>query len=258
VRPIVTTPVARTGLGAAPALGGLCWALVAWEARRARGGPRPYQHPHTGDATLGPAGAPPIHIAWLGDSLAAGLGADSVDDTPAHLVAHMLERPVRVSVLAVPGARALHVREQQLPAMGDRADLVVLCVGANDVASSTSRREYARDLDAILAATAPTPTVVLSVPDLAVAVRMAQPLRTLAGLRAQWFEVARARIAARHRHVTSVDIASRPPGVSRRDARALLCADRFHPSGEGYRVWAERISMTCEQLLTARQGVPAG
>jgi lysophospholipase L1-like esterase len=251
VRPFVTTPVARTGLGAAPAIGGLCWALVAWEARRAKGGPRPFEHAHPGDALLGPPGPQPVHVTWLGDSLAAGLGAETVDDTPAHLVARMLERRVQVSVLAEPGARAADVRHGQLLAMDDEPDLVVLCVGANDVASSSSRRQYATDLDAILTATNPTPTVVLSLPDLAVADRMAEPLRSLAGLRARWFEAARAQVAARHPHVTSVDITSRPAGLSRRAARSMLCADRFHPSGEGYRVWAERISMTCERLLSA-------
>ncbi|MEQ1788628.1 MAG: GDSL-type esterase/lipase family protein, partial [Acidimicrobiales bacterium] len=191
MRPFVTTPgasapawrpVARTGLGAAaaPALGGLCWAVVAWEARRARSGPRPYEQAHPGDARIGPADQAPVRIAWLGDSLAAGLGADVVDDTPAHLVARMLERAVDVTVLAVPGARAVHVLEEQVPALDDGVDLVVLCVGANDVASSTRRQQYAAELHEILEAVAPIPTVVLSLPDMAVADRMAQPLRLLA------------------------------------------------------------------------------
>jgi lysophospholipase L1-like esterase len=245
--------VAFTGLGAAPALGGLCWAVVAWQARRARGGPRPYELPHAGDALIGPAGQPPVRIVWLGDSLAAGLGADFIHDTPAHVVACMLGRAVEVSVLAVPGSRAVHVLEGQVPALRPGADLVVLCVGANDVASSTSRRQYAAELDAILSALAPTPTVVLSLPDLAMSDRMAQPLRTLAGLRARWFEAERARVAARHQHVTSVDIASRPNGVTRRVGRTMLCTDRFHPGAEGYRMWAERISMACDRLLTASE-----
>ena len=247
--PSAWRPAAVTGLGAAPALGGLCWAVVAWEARRARSGPRPYEHAHPGDARIGPVGQPPVRIAWLGDSLAAGLGADVVDDTPAHLVARMLERAVEVTVLAVPGARACHVLEEQVPRLDRHLDLVVVCVGANDVASSTNRQQYAAELDDILAATAPTPTVVLSLPDLAMADRMAQPLRSLAGLRARWFEGARGGVAAGHAHVHSVDIASRPPATSRRAARSLLSVDRFHPAGAGYRMWAERIATVCDRVL---------
>lgn len=251
VKPSAWRPVARTGLGAAPALGGLCWAVVAWEARRARMGPRPYERPHRGDALIGPAHQTPVRIAWLGDSLAAGLGADMVDDTPAHLVARMLERAVHVTVLAVPGARVSHVLEQQVPQLDRGVDLVVVCAGANDVAAARPRQRYAEELDDLLAALAPIPTVVLSLPDMAMADRLAQPLRTLAGLRARWFETARARVASAHSHVTSVDIASRPAGLTRRAARTMLSADRFHPGAIGYRIWAERIATECDRLLDA-------
>jgi lysophospholipase L1-like esterase len=225
--------------------------VVAWETRRARRGPRPFQQAHPGDALIARTGQVPVRIAWLGDSLAAGLGADVVDETPAHLVAHMLERAVDLTVLAVPGARASQVLEEQVPRLDRSVDLVVVCVGANDVASSTTRRRYAADLHAILAAVAPIPTVVLTLPDLALADRLAEPLRTLAGWRARWFDAARANVAAGHPHVTSVDISSRPPGLSRRAARSMLCADRFHPGPIGYRVWAERIATACHNLLEA-------
>lgn len=243
-------PAARAGLGAAPALGGICWALVAWEARRARLAPRPYLDPHPGDALIGPPGGAPVRIAWLGDSLAAGLGVDLVDDTPAHLVARMLGRTVDIKVLAASGARVAHVLRTQVPQLDRGVDLVVVCVGANDVASSTPRQRYAADLHQLLAAVAPIPTVVLSLPDMGVADRLAEPLRTLAGLRSRYFELARSRVAAAHPHVTSVDISSRPPGVSRSAARSMLCADRFHPGATGYRIWAERIAAECDRLLT--------
>jgi lysophospholipase L1-like esterase len=222
-----------------------------WEARRAREGPRPYEHAHPADAVLGPPGAP-VRVAWLGDSLAAGLGVDDVADTPAHTVAAMLERPVEVRMLARPGARTVDVLAHQLPHLPADIDLVVLSVGANDVAASGSRSAYARRLDAILSAIAPVPTIVLSLPDMATADRMPQPLRSLAGARARWFDGARARTAAAHPHVRSVDVASPPPGLTRRSARAHLCADRFHPGPLGYRVWAERIATVAHEILESR------
>jgi lysophospholipase L1-like esterase len=84
---------------------------------------------------------------------------------------------------------------------------------------------------------------------MAMADRMAQPLRSIAGARARWFEMARRRVAGLHPHVTSVDIATRPTGVSRRAGRSMLCSDRFHPGAEGYRMWAERIATVCHELL---------
>jgi lysophospholipase L1-like esterase len=242
--------IAPVGIATAPAVTGLCWALCAWEARRARGGERPYVDALPGSALIGARlGGRPLRVAWLGDSLATGLGCDDVRDTPAHLTARLLERPVDVTMLAVPGARVQHVLEEQLPQLDRAVDLVVLCVGANDVASATPRARYAELLDDALTRLAPTPVILLSLPDMAMPDRIAQPLRTLAGARAQWFDAARARVAARHAHVVSVDIASRPPGVTRRSGRLLLCADRFHPGPEGYRLWAERIATACHQLL---------
>lgn len=234
---------------AAPAISGI-WALCAWEARRAREGDRPYTValPGTGPVGNGLAG-PALRITWLGDSLAAGLGCDHVDETPARLSARLLERAVEVTVLAVPGAKASDVRLHQLPQVDPASDLVVLCVGANDVASSVNRASYAADVTAILRALAPIPVVMCSLPDMAMADRMAEPLRSLAGARARWFEAARAKVAAAQPHVRSVDIASRPAGVSRSAGRRLLCADRFHPGAEGYRVWAERIATACSSVL---------
>jgi lysophospholipase L1-like esterase len=235
-------------LAAVPALGGGCVALCVWEARRARGGPRPYERALDADAVVGPPG-PPVRVTWLGDSLAAGLGADEVADTPAHTVARMLERPVEVRMLAVPGARAEDVVARQLPLLDPRTDLVVLSVGANDVAAGTGRMAYAAQLDALLTALAPTPTIVLTLPDMGVPDRLAEPLRTLAGLRARYFELARRSVVAAHAHVRSVDVTSRPAGMTRRAARTHLCADHFHPGPLGYRVWAERIAAVAERLL---------
>jgi lysophospholipase L1-like esterase len=233
----------------APAISGI-WALCAWEARRARSGERPYTDALEGTARLGGglAGAP-LRVAWVGDSLAAGLGCDDVADTPAHLSARLLERAVDVTMLAVPGAKASDVIEAQLDHVDPYTDVVVLCVGANDVASSTPRNLYSQQIDQILAALAPTPVLMLTLPDMAMPDRMAEPLRSLAGARARYFEAARAKVAARHHHVVSVDIASRPAGLSRRAGRRMLCADRFHPGPEGYRLWAERIANALTGVL---------
>jgi lysophospholipase L1-like esterase len=126
---------------------------------------------------------------------------------------------------------------------------VVVSVGANDVAAGTAREAYAARLHTLLAAVAPVPTIALSLPDMAVPDRLAEPLRTLAGLRARWFEAARQRVVAAHRHAHSVDVAARPIGMTRREARSHLCADHFHPGPQGYRLWAEWIATVAHRLL---------
>jgi lysophospholipase L1-like esterase len=233
-----------------PALGSLCGALLVSQARRAHRALRPYTVAFPADGTIGLPGQRPVRVVWLGDSLAAGLGVDVVDDTPARTVARMLERAVELRVLAVPGATSGDVLCQQIPLLGEGADLIVLCVGANDVARLVRRRVYARNLRAIATATAPTPTVVLSLPAMAMADRIPEPLRSLCGVRARWFERARVRALRAHPHALSVDIASRPAHISRRAGRAMLSADRFHPGADVYRIWAERIADACHRVLS--------
>lgn len=248
---------AGIGLGTVPGFGGAMWALCAWQAGRATR--HPGVAPETVDAAgrVGPETARPAVVTWLGDSLAAGVGVDHVDDTPARTVARMLERSVDVRMLAVPGSRSTDVVEAQLPDLDPSSDLVVVCVGANDVASRTSRRSYSANLNIVLAATAPTPTVVLSFPDVTMADRMGQPLRWFAGLRARYFERARAGVVRRHDHAESVDIATMPDGLSRRAGREMLCADRFHPGPEVYRIWASRIAACAHPMLETRAAANA-
>lgn len=239
--------IAPVGLVTAPALTGI-WAICTWQIRQARSQCQPCARLAGSGLVGGALAGPPLRIAWLGDSLATGLGCDHVEETPARLTARLLERAAHVQVLAVPGARSSDVLRDQLPQLGE-ADLVVLCVGSNDVASRTTRATYARRIDEILARLAPTPVVMLSLPDMSMPDCVGQPVRAIAGARARWFEAARARVAGRHAHVTSVDIARRPAGLSRQAGRRLLSADRFHPGAEGYRLWAERIATACHALL---------
>lgn len=244
--------VAAAAVGGVHALGGAIWGMFAFQIHRAKTAPRPYVEALPADGLIGelPDGGAPVRVVWVGDSLAAGLGVDVVDDTPAHLVARMLERPVDLTVLAVPGHTSADVAEHQLPALLAReADLVILCVGANDVAQMKKRSRYIVQLDEILAALAPTPTVMLSLPDMGMPDRLAQPLRALAARRGRWFEGARARVVARHAHAISVDVATRPPELSRKAGRAMLCADKFHPGPDAYRIWAERITEGCRSVL---------
>ena len=194
--------------------------------------------------------APSCGSPGSGDSLAAGLGVDDVADTPAHVVARMLERPVEVRMLAHPGARTDHVLADQLPRLGADTDLVVISVGANDVAARGSRADYAARIDAILRATAPIPTIVLSLPGhgdggphgRAAAVASPGPGAAGSTPPAPGWPPATTTSA----RSTS---ASPPTGLTRRTARAHLCADRFHPGPQGYRVWAERIATVAHAML---------
>jgi len=246
------------GVAAPGSLGALFGVCQAQALRTMRTAARPWTAAPSADGWYPGVGSP-VRIAWLGDSVAAGLGADRAVDTPAAFVAGELARPCRVHVLAVVGAAVHDVAREQLPALeglflrGRPPDLVVLSVGANDVAAGTSRRAFARTLDEVLEACGTVPVLLLSIPDVRCAALLPQPLRSVAAARARQLDRVSRRVAGR-RGVHRVDISSLPHGWSRRDAEALLSADRFHPAGPGYQVWGERIATAAAEVLESSAG----
>jgi lysophospholipase L1-like esterase len=184
-------------------------------------------------------------MVWLGDSLAAGVGADTADVTMAHHVARRLAAPgaVTVEVLAVPGAQVRDVTRDQVPHLAGLGpvDLVVLSAGANDVTARTPVRQFRRDYLELLNTLAPYPVVALGIPHLNDALRLPQPLRLLAGAQSRRLDRALTSAAAQVPGVTVVPLAThRPPG--RRELAGFLAADRYHPSGAGYAVWAAAVA----------------
>ena len=81
-------------------------------------------------------------LVVLGDSSVAGVGADAAEDTLTYGVAKALSDQYRVSLhaLGVSGSRLVNVVGQQFPRLeGLEADIVLVCVGTNDVTHGTTR-----------------------------------------------------------------------------------------------------------------------
>jgi lysophospholipase L1-like esterase len=255
----VPTVLKRTAAALAAsgsAAGGL--GLVAYlQARRCASADGPFAVHHL-DGDVGPPHADAHRVVWLGDSLAAGLGAISPEVTLPRLVAAHGERRTRLHVYATSGATSVDVRRHQLPALhqlrhglaqiGQRIDAVGVTVGANDIGAFTSRRRFRRNVAAIVDAAEGAPVVLMSIPGLADAIRLPHPLRGLAELRARWLDAV-LRQAARQPGVHYASVRRRPAWITRRAREHFLSADRFHPSGAGYAIWADRIAHAFQLAL---------
>lgn len=212
------------------------------------------------DGTVGvPSDAAPVRVVWLGDSLAAGLGAVTPDFSIPRLVAQTHGRHTRLHSFAVPGATSDDVVRYQLPALdqlrhgvaeiGQRIDAIGVTVGGNDVGAFTPRRRFRHNLKRIIHAAAGGPIVLVSIPNLNHAIRLRRPLRTLAAWRATWLDRALRQEAERYDHAHYASVRRRPAWIRRQDLRNFLAADRFHPSGAGYAVWADQITAAFEVAL---------
>lgn len=250
--------VAAAAAAGTGALGGV--GLLAYVQARMSGVGGAASYPvHWLDGDVGPAHPSARRVVWLGDSLAAGLGAIAPDVTLPRLVASHSDRRTRLHVFATPGATSTDVVERQLPALlqlrhglgqiGQRVDAVGVTVGANDIAAFTSRRQFRRNVADIADAADDAPLIVVSIPGLADALRLPHPLRALASVRGRWLDRVLQDAARSSDRIHYANVWQRPGWIERRHRAHFLSADRYHPSGAGYAVWADRVAHAFELAL---------
>jgi lysophospholipase L1-like esterase len=197
-------------------------------------------HRYTRDAAVD------LFLAVFGDSTAAGLGADIADETPgvqvARRVAAETGKTVRYANKAIVGATSKGLAAQ-IDAMfitGERPDLAVILVGANDVTARNGIRTSARRLgEAVALLVAQEAEVVVGTcPDLGVITAIPQPLRTV--LRRWGLSLAAAqRGAVRAAGGRAVPMADLLASEFLAKPEHLFSPDQYHPSAAGYALAAD-------------------
>ncbi|MBV9592729.1 MAG: SGNH/GDSL hydrolase family protein, partial [Actinobacteria bacterium] len=233
------------GLGVAGALGaGALYGLIKGEARLARrripvAGDTDF--PDVNDSSWAADGVstrrPPIRLAVLGDSLAAGYGVHRDRDTPAVRIAIGISaaarRPVHVTNVAAVGAESTML-DRQFARLSGPLDLAVVIVGANDVTHRVKPAVAVRALsDTVLRLRGRGAEVVVATcPDLGTIRPIAQPLRYFARRLSRGLAAAQtiAVVEAGGRTVSLGDLLG-PLFAERLD---LFSEDHFHPSAAGY------------------------
>jgi len=189
------------------------------------------------------AAGDPLRLAVVGESTAAGCGADTHDEAFPGALARELAtrtgRPVSWDVVGQYGATSRRIRHRLLPQLGENYDLAVLLAGANDVLGRRRPSDWADDLAAVvndLAARAEQ-VVVVGLPPFAAFPSLPWPLSDyLAGEAAELDAVA-AQVCADHSRTTWVS----STGVLQMGPN-FFARDGFHPSSYGYGQWAEVVA----------------
>ncbi|MDT4914008.1 MAG: hypothetical protein QOC66_3136 [Pseudonocardiales bacterium] len=248
------------GLAVTGALGlmGLLWGETKLAHRRIPIAKDP--PPASNDTIWAAAGVsrtrPPIRIALLGDSTAAGYGVYRDRDTPgaqlAIAISEAARRPVHLTNVAVVGAETPDL-PVQVDALGRKhPELAVIMVGANDVTEGTKPAVAVRFLEETVARLRDlgAEVVVGTCPDLGTIRPLAQPLRAYA--RRQSRNMARAQtiavVRAGGRTVSLGDLLG-PLFMSNLD---FFSEDRFHPSAAGYAEAATAVLPSCLDALGLR------
>lgn len=194
-----------------------------------------------------------VYVA-LGDSTGSGVGARN-GGYVARLHKRLLEQRAGSNLLnlCVSGATTEDVLQRQLQRGVDGSpDLVTLGIGINDIGHGFSIEQFARYYDQILT-TLKTKTdaaiVVTNIPDISSAPRIPVPMRNEYQRQIAQFNARLEEIARRH-EVTVFDIYS----ITQRDLPShpeYFSADGFHPSDEGYELWATEMWPTLARVIGA-------
>lgn len=235
----------------------------AAQARRAIGKPLGEQAP-AGDKHWKKKYGEPVDLLVLGDSIAAGLGAERAKHTLggrlARGIARDTRRSVRLRTAAVVGSESSMLAAQlaTLPA-SYRPDVAVIVVGGNDVTHrvpvADSVRHLAEAIDGLRERGAEV--VVGTCPDLGALTPVPQPLRAL-GSRAsrQLADAQRAAALERGARVVSLAHVVGPFFITNPDE--MFSLDRFHPSAHGYKRTAKAMLPSVLAALGVVQEVPFG
>ncbi len=198
----------------------------------------------------------PLRVAVVGDSAAAGLGADDPAATPGALLATGLAGHTGRQVELVTATRVGAVSAElagfvdRLEADDVRPDVVLVIVGGNDVTHRVPAGVAARQLgDAVARLASGGATVVVgTVPDLSTLTSVQQPLRALGGRWSRQLAVAQtAAILAAGGY--PVDLRGLTAGEFHSEGATLFSEDRFHPSADGYRRTMAHVVPVVTDLL---------
>ena len=237
-------PITRTAAAAgasAVAAAGLLTAQ-ALQARR-RIGRRTTTAPYA-DGRYGTGSGTSIRLAVLGDSGAAGLGAQHPQDTMGAILATALSevagRTVTLSNHAVIGAQTADLDAQVDRALWTRPHVAVIMVGANDVTHLVPHALSARRLRRAVRRLRESGTEVVTAtcPDLGTVKPVPQPLRTVMRRGSRRLALAQA-VATRAEGARPVPLGDILGPEFDERPEVMFAEDRFHPSTEGYTAAAQ-------------------
>lgn len=190
---------------------------------------------------------PAIDLALLGDSIVAGYGVESVEETVgAHLatsLSRQARRRVHLQQFGVVGARSIDLGEQIDRALPAKPQVVVILIGANDVTKTQRPAVAVRALAEAVRRLRDAGIHVLvgTCPDLGTIEPIPTPLRQAAR---KW-----SRSLAAAQSIAVVEAGGRSVSISdilgpefEASPATMFGPDRFHPSSEGYWRLAEVLA----------------
>jgi len=255
----IAVRTAAYGGGSLLGLGAAAAGVIALQGNQAKRtiGVRSTSAPYA-DGRYGRSKGPSRRLTIIGDSMAAGLGADFPKDTIganlAGLVAQHSGHAVVLNTVAQVGARSKDLEEQVTRALYFRPHVAVIIIGGNDV-THLVRKNVATDFlrEAMVRLRAADVQVVMGTcPDLGTVRPFKPPMRWLAQRRSRELATAQA-ITVAQAGGRAVSLGDLLEAEFRARPGDLFGTDRFHPSTAGYEAVAQVLASSVLAALSRGQ-----
>lgn len=183
----------------------------------------------------------------LGDSLTAGIGSHDYQSTFPFLLARKFEKnfsPVKLIILAESGAKTEDVLNSQLPKIfPGNPDYITLLVGINDIHNFTSLEKFNQDYSQIitqLITKTRAQIIVINIPLLGSGKLFNPPFKFWFDYKTKQYNKIISRII-KDKPVKYIDLYTKTKQQFWLNS-VLYSSDQFHPSEQGYKLWADLIN----------------
>lgn len=183
----------------------------------------------------------PLSLVIIGDSSAAGVGADHQRAALSGQLENALAPNFKMlwQLLAKTGATTASTLKMLERQSVGKADIVVTALGVNDVTSPLSCRRWQRQQKQLLGkiSTLYDPDLIYlsGLPPMGYFPLLPDPLRWILGKRADRFDNALAKLVAGYSGAVHVPFRLTPNPT-------LIAQDGFHPNGKAYTIWANEMA----------------
>jgi len=187
-----------------------------------------------------------LTYAALGDSLTAGVGVDDYRESYPYLLAQYFagnDYQITLKDRAVPGAKTKDLLSGLLPGtIDDDPDIVTVLIGVNDIHGEISQEDFKDNYDNILkrlASETKAKIYVINIPLIGANNLLLPPYNYLFDARTKEYNKIIQELALKY-NVKYIDLYTPTESLFKTNG-SHYAADFFHPSAEGYKIWADLI-----------------
>ena len=187
-----------------------------------------------------------LTYAALGDSLTAGVGVDDYRKSYPYLLAQYFagnDYQITLKDRAVPGAKTKDLLSGLLPGtINDDPDIVTVLIGVNDIHGEISQKDFKDNYDNILkrlTTETKAKIYVINIPFIGADNILLPPYNYLFNKRTREYNIIIQELALKY-NVKYIDLYT-PTESLFKTKGPHYAADFFHPSAEGYKIWADLI-----------------